>query len=439
MSRKLNRRRFLQTGLASGMILAGLPASSGAVAEEKSPNEKLNLAFVGVANKGWDNVQQLAGQNVVALCDVDTNNLDRAAATHKNATKYRDYRVLLEKEKNLDGVVVSTADHTHAGPTALAITLGKAVYCEKPLTHTVAEARHIAALTAKHKVVTQMGTQIHAGDNYRRVVELVQSGAIGPVSEVYCWCNKGWSNGKFGAAKPAPANLDWDLWLGPADKREYCDGVHPANWRRFWEYGSGTFGDMACHVMDLPYWALNLRYPEKITGEGPPVDAVGAPSWVKCKFEFAATKDHPALKLHWSDGGAHHDPVKNTKGPDGKPLSSWGLGILFVGSKGMLAADYGRRFLLPGDQFKEFKAPEPTIEKSIGHWKEFAHAVKTKGKTTCHFGYSALLTECILLGVVAYRSGVEVVYDVEKGTTSNEAARKFLTKQYRKGFELAGM
>jgi len=438
MTHRLHRRRFLQAGLASGMVLAGLPASSGAVAQERSPNEKLNLAFVGVANKGWDNVQQLAGQNVAALCDVDSNLLDKAAATHKAANKYRDYRVMLDKEKGIDGVVVSTADHTHALPTALAITLGKAVYCEKPLTHTVAEARHIAALTAKHKVVTQMGTQIHAGDNYRRVVELIRAGAIGPVTEVYCWCNKGWSNGKFGAAAPVPANLDWDLWLGPAEKREYCDGVHPANWRRFWEYGSGTFGDMACHVMDLPYWALGLRYPKRITAEGPPVDAVGAPSWVKCQFDFAATKDHPALKLYWSDGGAHHDKVAGMA-VDGKPLKDWGLGILFVGEKGMLVADYGRRVLLPEAQFKEYKAPEPTIAKSIGHWNEFANAVKTKGETTCHFGYSALLTECILLGVVAYRAGVPVEYDVEKGTTSAEAARKYLTKEYRKGFEVAGM
>ncbi len=438
MKSTLHRRQFLQTGLASGMILAGLPASTGAIAEEKSPNEKVNLAFVGVANKGGDNVRQLSGQNIVALCDVDSNYLDRAGESHKAARKYRDYRVMLEKEKNLDGVVVSTSDHTHAGPTALAITQGHAVYCEKPLTHTVAEARHIAALTAKHGVVTQMGTQIHAGDNYRRVVELIQSGAIGPVTEVYCWCNKGWSNGKFGPPKPVPANLDWDLWLGPAEKREFCEGIHPANWRRFWEYGSGTFGDMACHVMDLPYWALNLRYPKLITGEGPPVDAVGAPSWVKCKFAFEATKDHPALNLYWSDGGAHHDLVAKTT-VDGKPLKNWGLGILFVGSKGMLVADYGRRILLPADQFKGFKAPEPTIPKSIGHWNEFAHAIKTKGKTTCHFGYSALLTECILLGVAAFRSGVEIAYDVEKGTTSNEAARKFLTKQYRKGFEITGM
>jgi predicted dehydrogenase len=438
MSRILHRRDFLQVGLASGMILAGLPASTGLRAQERSPNEKLNLAFVGVNNKGLDNIQQLAKENVAVLCDVDHNFLDQVGTTYPRAVRYRDYRMMLEKEKNIDAVVVSTADHSHAVPTALAITLGKPVYCEKPLTHTVAEARHIAALAAKYKVVTQMGTQIHASNNYRRVVELIRTGAIGPVSEVYCWCNKGWSNGKFGAPKPVPENLDWDLWLGPAEKRDYCEGIHPGNWRRFWEYGSGTFGDMACHIMDLPYWALGLRYPRAITAEGPPVDAVGAPSWVKCVFEFAAMKHHPTIKLHWSDGNAHYDAVKNTR-VDGKPVNEWGLGILFVGSKGSLVADYGRHYLLPENQFKEFRRPEKTIPDSIGHWNEFAKAVRTGGETTCHFGYSALLTECILLGVVAYRSGVKVEYDVEKGTTDNETARKFLTKAYRKGFEIAGM
>jgi predicted dehydrogenase len=432
------------------MLLAGLPASNGLRAQERSPNEKLNLACVGVNGKGLDNIQHLNGENIAILCDVDAGSLDKVGASYPKAVKYRDYRVMFEKEKNIDGVVVSTADHSHAIPTALAITLGKPVYCEKPLTHTVAEARHIAKLTAQHKVVTQMGTQIHAGGNYRRVVELIRAGAIGAVSEVYCWCNKGWSDGKFGATKPVPATLDWDLWLGPAEKRDYCEGlmagdekhapypIHPANWRRFWEYGSGTFGDMACHIMDLPYWALGLRYPQAITAEGPPVHATGAPKWVKCSFEFAESKDHPALKLFWSDGGAHFDAVKATT-VAGKPVTGWGLGILFVGSKGKLVADYDKHHLLPEDQFKDFKRPEKSIPDSIGHWNEFAKAIKNQGQTTCHFGYSALLTECVLLGVVAYRSGVKVEYDVDRGTTSNEQARKFLTKSYRKGFEIAGL
>jgi predicted dehydrogenase len=234
MTRTLDRRQFLGR-FAAGAALAGLHALPLSAAD-KSPNEKLNIACVGVGNKGWHNIEQLKGENIVALCDVDTNFLERAAAQFPRATKYRDYRKLLDAEHNrIDAVVVSTADHTHAGPAALALTLGKHVYCEKPLAHTVQEARHLARLAAKHRAVTQMGTQIHAGENYRRVVELVQSGAVGTVREVYHWCNRGWADGRFEkTGQPAPATLDWDLWLGPARARPFCADIHPKNWRKYW-------------------------------------------------------------------------------------------------------------------------------------------------------------------------------------------------------------
>ena len=195
---------------------------------------------------------------------------------------------MLEAEaKRCDAVVVSTADHTHAPAASVALDLGKHVYCEKPLTHTVHEARALAKLAAKNKLATQMGTQIHAEDNYRRVVEMIQGGAIGNVTEVHNWCNKGWSDGRFKTSDtPAPKNLDWDLWLGPAKERPFSPDIHPANWRRFWEYGSGTFGDMACHVMDLPFWALNLRHPTSVACEGPAVHPDGAPAWAKATYEF---------------------------------------------------------------------------------------------------------------------------------------------------------
>src|SRR5262245_51519657 len=277
MMRRMSRRQFLGRALSAGAVLAGVYAGWSRAADDRSPNEKLNLAFVGVANKGWDNVEQLKGQNVVALCDVDSDFLDRAAASFPKAERYRDYRKLLDAEhRHLDGVVVSTADHSHAVATSLALSLGKPVYCEKPLTHTVHEARAVARLAAKHKVATQMGTQIHASDNYRRVVELIQAAAVGTIKEVHYWCNNGWSNGRFQATdKAPPANLDWDLWLGPAKQRPYSPGIHPHDWRRFWEYGSGTFGDMACHVMDLPFWTLNLRHPAAVSAEGPEVHPDG--------------------------------------------------------------------------------------------------------------------------------------------------------------------
>lgn len=440
MSHSLNRRQFVQQ--SSALLGAGLFAGFSSVKAADGPNDKLNIAAVGVANKARHNLDELASQNIVAFCDVDENFLKKASERWPEARTYRDYRKMLEAEVNkCDAVVVSTADHTHAPAASVAMDLGKHVYVEKPLSHTVAEARALAKLAAKKKLATQMGTQIHATDNYRRVVELIQGGAIGKVTEVHNWCNKGWSDGRFGMEKPVPANLDWDLWLGPAKMRPYCDGVHPGNWRRFWEYGSGTFGDMACHVMDLPFWALNLRTPLTVACEGPEVHPDGAPAWARATYEFPgqAGSDKP-LKFTWSDGGKHFDIVASTKSHEGQPLSQWGLGVLFIGEKGMLAADYGRRQLLPKEGFEGFKAPEPSIPNSIGHWNEWVKACKTGSPTTCNFDYSGALTETVLLGIVAYRAGEKLTWDAAnlKATNSTKAAG-FIHKEYRKGFEVVGL
>ncbi len=442
MNAHVTRRQFLRRTAVAGAIASGFYVNPLRAAETNSPNEKLNLGIVGCGNKGRHNVEQLRGQNIAALCDVDTNFLDMASQIFPDATRHRDYRRFLEKEaRHLDAVVVSTADHTHAPAAALAMDLGKHVYCEKPLAHTVQEARVLAQLAARKKVATQMGTQIHAGSNYRRVVEVIQSGAIGPVREVFNWCNKGWSDGRFTATdRPAPANLDWDLWLGPARARPYSPDIHPQNWRRFWEYGSGTFGDMACHVMDLPFWALNLRHPVAVTAEGPEVHPDGAPNWCKATYEFPARGESPAVKFHWSDGGAHHELVKNTHDASGKPLASWGLGVLFVGERGMLAADYGRYQLLPTGGFDGFQPPAKSIPDSIGHWDEWVQACKTGSPTTCNFDYSGALTETVLLGIVAFRAGQRIEWDAANLKATNASqAEQYVKKQYRQGFEVVGI
>jgi predicted dehydrogenase len=306
MTHRITRRQFVGGTLATGALASGYFIHPSPAQESNSANEKLNLAIVGCGNKGWHNVQELKSQNMVALCDVDANYLNKAAQAYPDATKHRDFRRMLDQNaKQIDAVVVSTADHTHAPATALALAMGKHVYCEKPLTHTVEEARIIAQMAEKAKVATQMGIQIHANNNYRRVVEIIQSGILGKIREVYCWCNKGWAGGKFTSWDgPPPEHLDWDLWLGPAQQRPYSPNIHPGNWRRFWEYGTGTFGDMACHIMDLPFWALGLGFPHHVSCEGPPVDEVGAPDWVKAEYQFTLEDGSP-LSLHWSDGGAH--------------------------------------------------------------------------------------------------------------------------------------
>ena len=206
---------------------------------------------------------------------------------------------MLEKEADkIDAVMVGTPDHTHAPAAAMALRLGKHVYCEKPLTHTVFEARTLANLAKEKKLVTQMGTQIHAGDNYRRVVELIKAGAIGKVTECHVWVTAKYSGGKFTTGTAAPAGLDWDLWLGPAPERPYSEGVHPFDWRKFWDYGTGALGDFGCHYMDLVHWALDLRAPTAVAAEGPPVDPVSSPEWCIAHYEYPARGEQPPVKLH---------------------------------------------------------------------------------------------------------------------------------------------
>lgn len=434
-----SRRDFVKSASVAG-ISAGLFASHSPAAPSKSPNEKLNIAIVGVAHKGRHNLDQLTQENIAVLCDVDANYLAKASSDFPAATTFADYRKMLDDSgDSIDAVVVSTADHQHAPATSLALDAGKHVYCEKPLTHTVQEARLVAELAAKKGVATQMGTQIHAGNNYRRVVEIVQSGVLGEINNVYCWCNKGWANGKFGPAAPVPAHLDWDLWLGPAKERPYSANIHPSQWRRFWEYGAGTFGDMACHVVDLPFWALGLKYPYEVSCEGPEVDPVGAPAWTKAKYSFAKSDTHSDLTLHWSDGGAHFPLIEATLDHSGKPLSKWGLGIMFKGSKGSLVADYDRYQLFPKDKFADFQPPEQTIPNSVGHWREWVNGCKTGSPTTCDFRYSGPLTETVLIGIVAYRTGKTLNWDAPNLTATNvPAAEQYLKKEYRQGWKVLG-
>lgn len=443
MAGQINRRQFIRrsAGITGGLAAAIYAGNGWAQSPSRSPNERLNLAAIGVGNKGKHNIDELRDQNWVAFCDVDENFLNQAATEFASAQKFRDYRQMFDKlGSEIDAVVVSTADHTHAPAAATALSLGKHVYCEKPLTHTVVEARTLAQLATKHRVATQMGIQIHADDNYRRVVELIQSKVIGKVHTVYTWCNKGWSDGRFEPGQhEIPATLDWDLWLGPAKQRAYSPNLHPANWRRFWQFGSGTFGDMACHVMDLPFWALNLRSPDHVTAEGPEVHEDGAPAWCRAIYDFPQA-DGSKIKLHWADGGTNFDFVKSTLDAEQKPLSDWGLGILFVGDQGMLAADYGRRQLLPADKFAGMAAPEANIPNSIGHWKEWIEAAKTGSPTTCNFDYASRLTETVLLGIVAYRSQASFVWQAEDlKAVGNDRAQALITKEYRQGFEVPGL
>src|SRR5579871_3059593 len=288
MRNHFSRRRFLQTTAAA----SAMTFWSGRLwADEKtvSANERVHVGIIGVAGQGEYDTNEVAkaGAAIVALCDVDENRTGKARERFPEAKYYPDFRQLLD-QKGLDAVVIATPDHTHAFATMAALKAGLHVYCEKPLTHTVYEARLVAETAAKYRRVTQMGTQIHAGSNYRRVVELIQSGAIGPVREVHVWADRVWSGPgvRPSDTPPVPANLHWDLWLGAAPDRPYNPVYLPETWRGWWEFGSGTLGDMACHHMDLPFWALNLRYPTTVRAEGPPSNGETTPAWLIVHYEF---------------------------------------------------------------------------------------------------------------------------------------------------------
>jgi GFO/IDH/MocA oxidoreductase family protein len=427
---QVSRRRFLKTSSAAALS-AGVWTSRSA-AESRSANQKLNIGCIGTANRAAGDINGVKGEKIVALCDIDKNYLDRASKQFPDARPFADYREMFDQMgPALDAVVVATADHHHGPASIRAIRAGKHVYCEKPLTHTVEEARILTDAANKAGVATQLGTQIHAGDNYRRVVEIIRAGAIGAVSEVHVWVGKGWGGDPQPQAEEAPpAYLSWDLWLGPAPIRPYVPGqYHPAQWRRWWDFGQGTLGDMGCHYIDLPFWALNLQYPTRCLAIGPEVDLNACPHGLKVEYQFPARDDLPPVRLTWYDGNLAPSEIAGQRVP--------GSGVLFVGSEGKMFAGYENYRLFPTEKYADYKPPQQTIAKSIGHHAEWIKACKEGTPTTCNFDYSGPLAETVLLGNVAYRTGAPLDWDAGKlQATNTQAADRFIRKEYRPGWEM---
>jgi predicted dehydrogenase len=427
-----SRRDFLQSSAAGAALSAGLWASGAPAQESTSANQLLKIACIGTANRAQADIDGVAHENIVALCDVDENYLAKAKERFPSARTYVDYRELLEAEAGkIDAVVIGTADHQHAPAAIRAIRKKMHVYCEKPLTHTVEESRILAEAAAKYGVATQLGTQIHAENNYRRVVEIIQAGKIGDVTKVHVWVGKGWGGGERPAkSDPVPSHLHWDLWLGPAPERPFATGhYHPANWRRWWDFGQGTLGDMACHYMDLPFWALNLRHPTKCWAEGPPVHPETCPLGLTVHYEFPAREKMGPLTLTWYDGTMIPKEVEGQRVP--------GSGVMFVGTEGMMFADYSNYRLFPAEKFKGFEPPAKTIPDSIGHHREWIKACKEGTPTLCNFDYSGALTEAVLLGNVAYRTGKALDWDAKNLKATNcPEADQYIRKEYRPGWEV---
>lgn len=426
----LNRRQMLrQSALAGVGVWTATRIRAGEAS--RSPNEKLNIAGIGVGGQGGWDIDQCASQNIVALCDVDDRRAAGSFAKFPQAKRYRDFRKMLdEMHGQIDAVVVGTPDHTHAAPSVMAMNMGKHCYCEKPLAHCVDEVRAMIEAAQKNKVATQMGTQIHAGANYRRVVELVQSGAIGPVGEVHVWHPVGYGGGdRPSDTPPVPPELDWDLWLGPAPLRPYHPCYLPGAWRSWRDFGTGGLGDFGCHYMDLPFWALKLRHPVSVEAEGPPIHPERTSPGLIVRYEFPARGDLPPVTMTWYDGGKRPAFLAE------RQIPPWGAAVLFIGQKGMLIADYGNHQLLPEAQYADFQRPERTIPDSIGHHAEWIRACKTGEPTTCNFDYSGTLAEAVMLGNVAYYVGRKLVWDAAQMKCADcPEADAMLRKTYRAGW-----
>lgn len=442
MTRPTTRRQFLSTSAAVGTSLFAAPA----ILRAKNVNEKLNVACIGVGGRGAGHLPALADENITAICDVFEPTVGKVGEKYPQAKKFTDFRKLLDHDRDFDAVVVSTCEHTHAFATYPALLLEKHVYCEKPLTHNIWEARQIRETAARFKVATQMGIQIHSTENYRRVVELIQAGAIGPVREAHVWVGRAWGRQsaedakKYGdivhveerptEAEPVPAGLNWDLWLGPAKPRPFHSVYWPGpKWYRWWDFGSGTMSDLGSHWNDLPFWALKLQAPLSVEASGPPPHAEIAPASMQATYEYGPRGDMPAVKLTWYQG------VNKPKILTDGGIPNWNSGALFIGDKGMLLADYGKHVLLPEKQFEGYQRPAPSIPKSPGHMAEWLIACKTGAPTTCNFEYSGWLTEANHLGNVAYRLGKKIQWNAADLSCPNAPdADRFIRREYRPGW-----
>ncbi len=404
-----------------------------------APSDKLNVACVGIGGKGVEDSEAMQNENVVALCDVDEIRGSETRMKYPNARYYKDFRIMLEKEKSIDAITVSTPDHTHAIIAYTAINLGKHVYVQKPLTHTVYEARTLAKAAKEHNIVSQMGNQGHASDGARLINEWISGGAIGDVHEVHCWTNRPiWPQGikKPEEVPSLPNYLDWNLWIGPAPYRDYHPAYHPFSWRGWWDFGTGALGDMGAHILDQPFWALDLDFPDTIQASSSEFNDQTYPVSSIVTWTFPKKGKRAPVKIIWYDGG-----LLPPRPVDLEPGRKLGV-CIYYGSKGKLMHDsYGESpRLIPETAMQKFTPPKKTIPRSPGIYEEWIQAIKNGTKSTTDFEYSAKLTETMLLGNIAIKlkdKNTILEYDGKDGKFTNmDEANELLTKKYPQGWEM---
>ncbi len=452
----ISRRKFLGNSVAATAAFTIVPRHVLGGAGYTPPSAKLNIAAIGVGGKGRSDIAGLRDENIVALCDVDdlkmAETLRKAkekpeyaelSAQLDKAPKYKDFRIMLDKEKHIDAVTVSTPDHFHAVAAATAMKMGKHVFVQKPLTHFVKEARILMKIAKETNVVTQMGNQGHAGEGGRLVCEWIWDGAIGPVREVQCWTNRPvWPTG-MDRPKEIPSvrpSLDWNQWLGPAPWRPYHPAYVPWSWRAWCDFGTGALGDMGAHIFDHAYWPLKLEYPNKVYASSTKFNGESWPVAEVIYYEFPARGDMPPVKLTWYDGGMM--PPRPEELEPGRRMGDSDGGVLFIGDKGKLMCGcYGRNpRIIPETKMQEYKRPPKTIPRSPGIHKEWVEAIKKGTKSSTDFSYSSKLVETMMLGNIAIRfadKNIDLEWDGVKGEITNlPEADEYLIRKYRKGWSL---
>lgn len=456
----VKRRTFIMGAAAAG--LAGCAAPRMRSLESRgfvSPNEKVNIASVGAGGKASSDIGGCKSQNIIALSDADWSfrAVQQTFATYPEAKQYKDYRKMLDETANeVDAVIISTPDHHHAPAALQAIKLGKHVYVQKPLTHNVMEARILTEAAREYGVATQMGNQGHSGEGVRRTCEMVWSGMIGDVTEVHAWTNRPvWPQGISSPlpAQEAPEDMAWDLWLGPAPYRPYNEGYAPFNWRGWKDYGTGSMGDMACHILDQANWALQLTNPSSV--ECIHIDGANDqtyPNNAIVRFTFPARGTFPELTLYWYDGGQLPERPAGLSDEDilgdierdrqtGKPRPTGRNGSFFKGTKGIITqGTYGENpRLLPNSMMEGIEQPEQFLTRSPGHYNDWIRACKGGVAACSNFDYSGPFTEWIVMACIAYRfPHQKLVWDAEKLEFINhKEASQYVTREYRKGWEVS--
>src|ERR1041385_3161495 len=451
-----SRRQFLGRTTAAFGTLTILPSHVLGRGATKPPSEKLNLAGIGIGGQGASDLSNLQSENIVALCDVDSSHAAHTFKRYPKAKQHRDYRKMLEEQKDIDAVVVGTPDHQHAIISMAAMRAGKHVYCEKPLTHTVWEARQLAQAAREHKVATQMGNQGQASEQTRRLSEMIWDDAIGPVHEVHVWTDRP-SNGLFGEywpqgverpkdTPPVPDTLDWDLWLGPAPQRPFHPAYLPFKWRGWWDFGTGALGDIGCHAVDPVFRALKLSHPLSVEASSTRVNTETYPLASMVTYYFPVRGEMPPLKLVWYDGNLR--PPRPEELDPGDEMGA--NGHLFIGDKGKIltakASERGRETrgyrLIPAARAKAYGDPPKKLPRSIGHHKEWIEACKGGQPGGSNFDWAGPLTEVVLLGNVALHPEMreelttkKLLWDgVNMRFRNSDSAHKFLRSEYRQSW-----